>query len=293
MRGAARDGYAGLLSLVLSKTLARARAVAILRLRMSRSFISRSLEPFVSVLWSVFLLWTVWTGAVWVLGIGPSWLGFSAMPGAPQPPNADLRRAVQVLAQNADLAWLALAAVNLHLVAAKTYGLRTARRWFAIAAGGVYVIGAVNHTVGVPFGWVYHSSVLGARLFGVSAGWMLLWVVLVIGSRETVLRLRPRASHGAVSVAVAVVASVTVFNLLAIAEQHRAWWGWHDGEVRNPMPMPWWGWLSWFGTPLLLAFFMRENAVADPKSERSLRPLVILVLLNALAMAVRVGGSLE
>ena len=73
---------------------------------MPRSLVTRSLEPLVAVLWGVFLVWTVWLAIVWIAPVGANALGF--VEGAPAPPNADLRGAVLLLANYADLIWLVL-----------------------------------------------------------------------------------------------------------------------------------------------------------------------------------------
>lgn len=258
---------------------------------MPRSIISRSLEPMVAILWGVLLFWTAWTAAVWTLDIGPTWLGFSAAPEATPPPNADLRRAVLVLAGNADIVWLALAAVNLHLVVSAANGLRTARTWFAIAAGGGFILAAANHRIGIPFGWMTHYDALGSNLLGVSIGWILLWFVLLLAARETVLRLRPRASHRAAAFMAAALVLLTFANLAASAGTHRAWWGWHTGDIRSPAAMPAWAWAAWFVSPLALLFLMREKNVAPSARRRSSRPLTILVLLNALAIAIHLRSA--
>lgn len=259
---------------------------------MPRSVISRSLGPFVAILWSLFLFWSVWTAAVWTLGIGATWLGFSAMPGGAPPPNADLRGAILVMAEFADVAWLALAAVNLHLVITAAHGLRTARAWFSIAAGGAFVLAAANNFTGIPFGWMSHYPTLGSRLFGISIGWMLLWTVLLLGARETALRLHPRASHRTASVLAAALVLLTFANLTTVARVYRAWWGWHTGDIRSPAAMPPWAWAAWFLCPLLLLLAMREKSAVTAASHRSIRPLIILAILNALALAVRLCAAL-
>lgn len=252
---------------------------------MSRSLVSRSLEPLVAVLWGIFLVWTVWLAVVWLVPVGANMLGF--VDGSPAPSNADLRGAVLLLANNADWIWLALAAMNLHLVLTRAYGLRTARAWLAFSAGGALLLGVLNARTGLPFGSLHFGEALGTQALGVTPGWMLLWAVLVMSSREVVLRLRPRASHASVAAATAVLVFVTAANLEWPARFIRGWWVWQSGEARNPSGVPWMNWAAWLAGPWLMAFAMREKEVLSGVAARSLKPVVILVSLNAIAFAGR------
>ena len=128
---------------------------------MPRSLVSRSLEPLVAVLWGVFLVWTVWLAVVWIAPVGANALGF--VDGASVPPNADLRGAVLLLANHADVIWLVLAMMNLHLVLTRAHGLRTARAWLAFSAGGALVLGVLNAKTGLPFGRLYFGEALGSE----------------------------------------------------------------------------------------------------------------------------------
>jgi hypothetical protein len=132
------------------------------------------------------------------------------------------------------------------------------------------------------------GSSLGARLAGVAIGWMLLWAVLVIGARETVLRFRPRTSHSQVALFSAAMVLLLMINLEAPARFIRGWWVWHAGAARASASMPWWSAIAWFVWPWLLAFAMREKDVASGAVARSWRPAVILALLSAIALAARV-----
>lgn len=253
--------------------------------RMPRSVISRSLEPLVAVLWGVFLVWTVWLAAVWVLPVGANALGF--VEGSPAPANADLCSAVLLLANHADLIWLVLAVMNLHLVLTRAHGLRTARAWLAFSAGGALVLGALNARTGLPFGRLYFGEALGPKAFGVTAGWLLLWAVLVMSAREVVLRFRPRASHAAVAIVSALLVLVTMINLEWPARFIRGWWVWQSGDARTPSGVPWLNWAAWFAGPWLMAFAMREKDVLSGGSPHSLKPFVILASVNAIAMVAR------
>ena len=242
------------------------------------------------MLWGVFLVWTAWLAAVWILPVGASALGL--VEGAPAPPNADLRSAVLLLANHADLIWLVLAVMNLHLVLTRAHGLRTARAWLAFSAGGALVLGALNARTGLPFGRLYFGEALGPKALGVPAGWLLLWAVLVMSAREVVLRLRPHASHATVAVVSALLVLLTVVNVEWPARFIRGWWVWQSGDARSPSGVPWLNWAAWFAGPWLMAFAMREKDVLSGFGSRSLKPVVILASVNAIALATRLRAWL-
>ncbi len=257
---------------------------------MPRSLVSRSLEPLVAVLWGVFVVWTAWLAVVWILPVGARALGFAE--GSAAPSNADLRNAVLLLANHADLIWLVLAAMSLHLVLTRAHGLRTARAWLAISAGGAIVVGVLNARTGLPFGHLYFGETLGPKAFGVPAGWLLLWPVLVMSAREVVLRLRPRASHAVVAGASALLVLVTVVNLEWPVRFVRGWWVWQSGAARTPSGVPWINWAAWIALPWLMAFAMREKDVQPGTAPRSLKPSFILASVNAIALATRIRAWL-
>jgi hypothetical protein len=269
---------------------------------MARSLIARSLEPLAAILWGVFVFWSVWLTAVWVLGINATWLGLpgsatvsgweidaaSLVEDVKLPPNANLRQALLLLANHAEIVWLVLAVANLHLIISATNGLGSARAWLGFTAGVAFVLGVLNRASGLPFGWMSHGSPLGPQLLGVAVGWPLLWAVLVMSARETVLALRPRASHATVSFATAVLVLITLINLYPIAANARVWWAWHDGDVRHPVPMRWWTWVSWGVMPWLMAFAMREKSVVAGMAPRLLKAIFLLALINAAALATHI-----
>ncbi len=250
---------------------------------MSRSALARSLEPFAAALWGIFLGWSVWLAAVWGLHIGPVWLGFSAMPDAVPPPNADLRKAILLLAENADIIWLVLATANLHLHLFLTHGLSTARRWLLITAGTALVLGVVEAKSGIPFGGIVFYPTLGARLLGVPAGWLLLWAVLTLAAREAALQLRPRASHAAASVLAGALVFVTSAAVLSPAIALRAWWSYRTGD------MPLWAWAAWFIVPSALSFALREKSILTASSHRSWKPITVLLALSTIALVARLS----
>ena len=251
---------------------------------MPRSIFSRSIEPLVTVLWSIFLLWSLWLAAVWIVPVGTEELGFVV--GSPPPPNADLRRAILLLAENADLVWLALAVMNLHLTLTLTHGLRVTRTWLALCAGGGFALGMLNVKTGALFGKAQFGAALGMKLLGVALGWVLLWAVLVLGAREAVLWLRPRASHRTATVLTAAVVLLTAFNLEWPARELRGWWL-RQQDATGTLGAPLQNWLTWAVCSGLMAFAMREKDVRSGAAPRSGRPVILLAALNAIALVAR------
>jgi len=252
---------------------------------MPRSLVSRSLEPLVALLWGVFLVWTAWLAAVWFVPVGQNALGF--IPDRPPPPNADFRSAVLLFAKYADVAWLTLAVMNLHLVLTRAHGLRTARAWLAFSGGAAGVLGLLHAGWSQQLGWIYFGEALGVKVAGVAVGWVLLWAVLVMGAREAVLWAGPRLSHRSVALVTAVVVLVTMLNIEWPARFIRGWWVWQPDDARSPVVAPPLRWLAWFVWPGLMAFAMREKDVLSGVAARSAKPVVILAALNAIALAAR------
>ena len=267
--------------------------------RMPRSSLARPLEPLVAISWGIFLVWSAWLAVVWIVGIDRDWLRLpiasadgwepgvaSLVQDVPPPPNADLRRAILLLANHAELAWLVLALIQIHLHVVATNGVNTGRIWLGVALGGAFLLASANRAFGVPFGWLHFTRVLGAQFFGVPLGWVLLWAVLLIGARESVLRLWNRASHFVAATLAAGIVTLTFLNLQPIARVDvRAWWYWHSGTVLQAAPTPWWFWLSIFIAAWGMLALMRERSVVSAAARRSTKPLIVLGLLNLSALA--------
>jgi hypothetical protein len=252
---------------------------------MSRSLLARSLEPMVAILWGLFLLWSVWVAVVWIAPVGANSLGL--VPGGSPPPYADLRKAVLLMANHADVAWLALGLMNVHLVVISTNGIRTARSWLATSAGGALLLGWVNASIGLPFGWCFFGGAMGTTFLGVAVGWVLLWGFLVLGARAAVLWARPRAGHSSAALLTGAVVLLTMLNVEWPARFVRGWWVWHSGATRAPVGVPWTNWLAWALMPTLMAMVMRERDVVSGVASRSVKPAVAIALFNAVALAAR------
>jgi hypothetical protein len=231
-----------------------------------------------------------------MLGINQQWLGLplSAVEGwesgassmvqdVPMPAYADFRKAILVLATHAELAWFALALIQLHLHVISVNGVNTGRTWLGITVLGAFLLASVNRAFGFPFGWMFFTKVLGSQFFGVPLGWVLLWAVLLIGSREAMLRILPKASHLRLTTAATGLVLLTMVNLHTVARDMRAWWFWYGANVRDAVPTPWFFWVFWTAAAWGLAFLLREHRVADSMAGRSIKPVIVMGLLNLAA----------
>jgi hypothetical protein len=130
-------------------------------------------------------------------------------------------------------------------------------------------------------------------LLGVPVGWVLLWAVIIISAREGILRLRPRLSHLALTGWTAAATVLTFLNLEPIAGGSRGWWHWHGGQIVDLVGFRWWTPLGWLGCAWGIAFLLRERTVASAAARRSLRPIILLGIINTLALASHFRNALQ
>ena len=244
---------------------------------MSRSVVARSLEPLAASLWGFFLAWTALLAAAWVGAVDEFWLKANVS-------NAGLRDALVMLFNSATPGWIALGVANAHLAISRAEGLATARRWLGLLLGASLVFGVIAVRTGVPFGGVYFTAQLGVRLMGVPVGWALLWALLVIGARELVLWLRPRASHAATALAGGAMVALTFVNLEPLARRW-FWWMWYRDKLTIAATVPWHAPFVVFAFAVALGWLLREIAIVPRTQRRSRKPAIIFLLLNALAIA--------
>lgn len=255
---------------------------------MSRSTLSRSLEPLAASLWGIFIGWTLLLAVVWVGALDPN----HATQGIA---NEGLRQTVSVLIQSAVPAWLALAVANIHLALSRSNGLRSARLWLWILLGGTFAFAVLASVVPVPFGrlrfittvtpgaLLKSSGALGPNLLGVPVGWALLWFVLVAGARECVLWAAPRISHARAALAGAAVVVLSIVNLEPLAHGGNwQWWFWYRGEFTVPASPQW---AAYAVVALLLSWVMRDTRLANLAQRRSRKPAIVFLVFNVLLVA--------
>ena len=243
------------------------------------SLLARWLEPLVSGLWILFLLWTAWIACVWTFAIGDASLDGIG--------NRDLRAVLVRIIGVGDIAWITLAAASVHLWLAESEGLSTARRWALIVGGGTAALGAVSAFTGWPLGAIQYSTQLGMKLGPVPVGLPLLWYALIIGARQTVLWRWPSAGSWPLALGTGGLALLADVNLEPVAAKLRAFWLWRAAAPLQPpvFTPPWTSYAAWFLTATAIAFLLREERVATTPRRAALRPVVIFFLLNAVFLA--------
>jgi uncharacterized membrane protein len=234
------------------------------------SFLARSLEPLISALWILFLVWTVITGALW---LGGDQFAESIT-------NTGLRSAVAVLIKSADTLWLVLAVANLYLHFAEREGLARARLVALTIAATAAAVAAGSAATGFPLGAVFYTARLGMRLGGVPLGWPLLWIVVILSGRELAARLFPKLRHEALALVTGGWALLTDLNLEPVATKVRFYWFWHLPGSHLPSPPLWRNYLTWFVVAAILAWFIRDHRLTSP-APPSWRPAIVLLLVNS------------
>jgi uncharacterized membrane protein len=238
----------------------------------SPSFLARGLEPVVHALGPLLLVWTAITAGLW--WIGDEWIGAISNPG--------LRAAVAWISSTCDLLWLLLAALNLYLHFVAREGLARARGFAVVIIASAAALAAASTWTGQPLGHVVYTARLGARLGPVPLGWLLLWIVVVLGGRAFVERMLPRASHAAVSVWTGFAALGTAANLEPIATRLRLYWFWYDPATHLPCAPPWQNYAAWLLVPMALGWMLREQLGA--RGRRTWESAAILPLFNGLLL---------
>lgn len=239
------------------------------------------LEPLVSILWLLFLLWTVLVGAIWTTGFGEAKLDAWVS-------NLNLRHALVVLCKMSDSIWIALGAACAYLSVAHTHGVVTARRWALAALAGVALVLVASAWTGWPLGSIYYTRRLGVRLGTMPAGLPLLWLAVILGGRALWMRLFPRAGHGQIVFGAALFSLLTLLNLEPLASRLRGWWFWISPVNRAPIATPWSSYAGWFVAAALIAYLMREPRVIGARPGPSDRLIAILVLMNVVFLLTHV-----
>jgi len=253
-------------------------------MRSRTSTLGRWLEPFVSGLWIFFLICTAWIACVWTFGVGDAalarWIG-----------NRDLRAVIEWLIGIGDIAWITLAAANVHLWLAETEGLSTARRWALIVAGGVAAFGVASALSGWPLGEIQYSRQLGMKVGPLPIGLPLLWFAIIIGARQAVLWCWPGAGQGRLALGTGALALLADVNLEPVAAKLRGFWFWRaQSPDQPPLFLPaWTNYAAWFLASTALTYALREERVAVGARRDAFRPISIYLLLNAVFLAANIG----
>lgn len=169
-----------------------------------------------------------------------------------------------------------LAAANVHVVIARHWGEKLARRWALTVLAAVTLAVGIGARTGQPFGTFYFSACLGPIVpGGVPLAVPFLWMAVISGCLMTVRAFLPWAS--ARGEAALVATAVVAFDFLA--EPYFAWtkgaWFWGANRV------PFQNYLSWWVISYLLVRLVAPTS--GLRWEREWRPAAIvggLVLLT-------------
>lgn len=238
-----------------------------------------------SLLWPLFLFWTVL--GLWVMPLHPWSLSQEAI--GDRVGNPGLRAALLLLFTHYDALWIFLAAACSYSHTAACEGLDTARRWSAIVLCATVLLCGLNAHWGVPFGPLAYTDVLGSRspLLPPLAV-PLLWLTMILCSHATLLLLFPRAiqwTRWQMALATASLVTLTDLNLEPVAWKVRAWWIWYPGMADHPAWPPVQNFAAWFLVAFLLTLAFRFSPRPPVFTGNRFKPVVILGLLNALALA--------
>lgn len=256
-------------------------------MRFRSSVLTTWFDPFASAIWIAFLLSSLLVATVWTFALGDRQLASAVA-------NPGLRDALAWLLRVLDVAWITLGAAAIYLDLTKTEGLSTARRWALIVLGGALLLAAASSRSGFPLGPIQYSRQLGAKIGPVPIGVPLLWFAIVISARETALRLAPRATHLALALATGALTFLTDLNLEPVAARLRGFWFWRAVPPTDPphFTTPVAACAAWLIAGCVLAFFLREENVSDPRT-RSCKPVAVFAILNAILLAANAGRLLR
>lgn len=260
--------------------------------RRAPSPLASGLRPLEGALWIVFLLVTAVMAVVWAGDIGGHQIERAI-------PNAGLQATLERLLLFADLAWFTLAAVSLHQSLAEAEGLAVARHWALISFGGAALMAILSAAGFLSPGLrTVYGGALGMKIGPVPIGVLLLWYVVVLGARETVLRIAPKASQIWLAIGAGVLVGLTGLNLENTAARFRGYWFWvvKDPPLPGLPPVfqpPAGEYLAWFIFGAGILFFLREQRIAANPGKRSWKPAIIFALLNVVFLLANCGRAMR
>lgn len=238
-----------------------------------------------TLVWPLFVAATILMGLIWISGFGVGSLADPDM--ARRIPNAELRSALASLARAIDPIWITLAAVHIYLGVCRAEGIHAARVWCGSVLVAGSLISAVSATFSLPLGPIHYPGNLGWKIGHVPFAVPFLWMVMVVGARETVLRLVPKLSHTVLAVLAGVVAAGAMWLIEPLPWKYRAWWLWYPGPGGGPDVPPWTNYLTWLIAAGLLAYLMRPTMVVPRLNRRPLGAVAALASLVVIALITR------
>lgn len=246
------------------------------------SLLGLLLEPLSSILWYLFVLWTVVIAGLWATGFGEPQLDALV-------PDTSLRASLVLLCKLADAIWVGLAAASAYLCVAESHGVSAARRWTLTVFAVIGVVVMASVWTAWPLGPVLYSQRLGVKLGPVPLGVPLFWLVVIFGGRALWMRLFRRASHHAIALGTGLCAVLTAWNVELLASRLRGWWFWYEPATRAPMAAPLQNYVSWFIVATVVAFLLREPKVIGAPPDQSDKLIALLGLFNAVFLITHVA----
>jgi uncharacterized membrane protein len=235
--------------------------------------LARILEPLLTTLWPLFVVWSAVVATLWIAG--EQWV--------PTIGDAGLRAAITLAVRGSDTVWLVLGAANLYLHVAQTEGLLRARLIGLSIGAAALAVAAGSVWKGYPLGAVFFTSRLGLKIGPVPLGWPLLWFITVVGGREVCARIFPRASHAQLAVATGVFAMLTDLNLEPIATKLRFFWFWYAPGTHLAGAASWHTYATWFLVGSALAWLIRDQRIGSAR-RASLRPAAVPLIVNGMLL---------
>jgi putative membrane protein len=194
----------------------------------------------------------------------------------------ELRSALALFSRGLDSVWTALGAVLVYLAVVRAEGIDVARRWCGLAIIVGFIVSAASAATGWPLGPVSFPQNLGWKIGPVPFALPLLWLLLIIGSREVALRLLPKAGHASVSLLTGALTLGSILNLDPIAWKYRAWWLWYPLPGTGLNHAPWQCFITWACAGVGLAWLMRSPHVAPRVPVRPMAPVTVWCVLNGI-----------
>jgi uncharacterized membrane protein len=226
----------------------------------------------------LFIAATALVATVWWSGFSPATIADPEF--ARKVPNRDLRNALAWSARNLDAIWIFLGAATTYLALVRAEGLKVARKWSALVLLAAVVLCAASAWTGWPLGPVVFPENLGIKLGPIPFALPFLWLVLIVGARETAQRIFSKISHGFAACLAGAICALSSVNLDPIAWKYRAWWLWYPARLDAPTHPPLITFATWGFAGTLLAYLMRSPHVAPRMKVRPLEPILVFGALN-------------
>jgi uncharacterized membrane protein len=117
-----------------------------------------------------------------------------------------------------------------------------------------------------PLGPITFPRRLGVQIFGVPFGVPLLWFIVIVGGRDLIARLLPKASHLQLALLTGLLTAGSAFLMEPIAREDRAWWLWLQGNTVVATPLR--NFFTWGIVSAGLAYIFHARLVPRPGAER-------------------------